>query len=202
MIQVKTYDPPRINEKEILRYAGVRDKNADVENIKALLSECLAELDGKLSYRVCYTEFNVRKENGEMDLGFVKVRSNSLEKNLKDSREIILFAATVGIEIDRFISRYSVISPSKAYMFQAIGAERIEALCNAFCDDMAAEKARQNKVISNRFSVGYGDLSLSLQRDIFLVLGCEKNIGLTLNDCLLMSPSKSVTAIIGVLPKE
>ena len=45
---------------------------------------------------------------------------------------------------------------------------------------------------------GYGDLPLALQKDIFRVLDCPKRIGLTLNESLLMSPSKSVTALIGV----
>ena len=49
-----------------------------------------------------------------------------------------------------------------------------------------------------RFSPGYGDLKLSSQKDIFRVLDCSRKIGLSLNDSLLMSPSKSVTAIIGV----
>ena len=44
----------------------------------------------------------------------------------------------------------------------------------------------------------YGDLPLEMQKDIFNVLDCSKRIGLTLNESLLMSPSKSVTAIIGI----
>lgn len=49
-----------------------------------------------------------------------------------------------------------------------------------------------------RFSPGYGDLPLSAQREIFAVLDCGKRIGLMLNDSLLMSPSKSVTAFVGI----
>jgi len=37
-----------------------------------------------------------------------------------------------------------------------------------------------------------------MQRDIFAVLDCPRKIGLSLNGSLLMSPSKSVTAIIGI----
>lgn len=49
-----------------------------------------------------------------------------------------------------------------------------------------------------RFSAGYGDLPLEVQKDIFRVLDCPRKIGLTLNDSLLMSPTKSVTAIVGI----
>ena len=99
-------------------------------------------------------------------------------------------AATVGVGIDRLIAKYSRISPSKALMLQAIGAERIEALCNAFCNDLSA---CDNSCIK-RFSPGYGDLPLEVQRDIFSVLDCGKYIGVSLNGSLVMSPSKSVTA--------
>ena len=56
--------------------------------------------------------------------------------------------------------------------------------------------------IRDRFSPGYGDLSLALQKDIFAVLDCPRKIGITLNESLLMSPSKSVTAIIGVCDEK
>ena len=52
--------------------------------------------------------------------------------------------------------------------------------------------------LSARFSAGYGDVPLELQRDIFALLDCPRRIGLTLNESLLMSPSKSVTAIVGI----
>ena len=81
---------------------------------------------------------------------------------------------------------------------QAIGAERIEALCNAFSLEMKNEYAKSGRSLRPRFSAGYGDLPLELQREIFNALGCERRIGLTLNDSLIMSPSKSVTAIIGI----
>ena len=55
--------------------------------------------------------------------------------------------------------------------------------------------------LTSRFSAGYGDLSLEFQREIFRALDCQKNIGLTLNESLIMSPTKSITAIIGIKGK-
>ena len=80
-------------------------------------------------------------------------------------------------------------------MMQAIGAERIEALCDAFCDDMEKEMGVS---LRPRFSPGYGDLPLSVQKDIISLLEAPKRIGLSLNDSLLMSPTKSVTAFAGI----
>ena len=60
----------------------------------------------------------------------------------------------------------------------------------------------ENKSIRPRFSAGYGDLDVSFQKEIFGVLDCHKKIGLTLNDSMLMSPTKSVTAIVGIGPER
>ena len=178
----KKFNDLPICEKEILRYAGCKGAK---EQISELLYSCLDEASGKLSYSVCYCELDVSVENDVCDFGVFCVKSHDLAKSLTGQKRIILFAATLGVGIDRLIKKYSKISPSRALMFQAIGTGQIEALCDTFCDDVGLRK---------RFSPGYGDLSLDVQKNIFDVLGCTKYIGVSLNDSLLMSPSKSVTA--------
>ena len=108
---------------------------------------------------------------------------------------MLVFAATIGFDIDRKITKYSKVDPAKALIFQAIGTERVESLCNAFEEDIKRENGYD---LTSRFSPGYADLPLEMQKDLFRVLDCYKNIGVTLNDSLLMSPSKTVTAIIGI----
>ena len=173
-------------------------KTAENNDIKTLIDECLKEAESALSYSVAYEIFPVRfykesADNGLIDLRFAKTHSKDLYKNLKNYGEVVLFAATIGVGIDRLITKYSVLSPSKALCFQAIGAERAEALCDLFNEKIK----REFKETAPRFSPGYGDLDLSLQRDIFNALPLGR-IGIGLNDSLLMSPSKSVTALIGV----
>ena len=186
----KTYTPMPYNRKEIRRYAGVSEKLTEIET---LIDECIKEISDKLTYKVCYTDFDIVKSDSAIDLGFIKTESKDLAKNLDGCKTVLVFAATIGIEIDRLIAKYGHISPSKALIFQAIGAERIEALCDVFTDDILSEED-----IKPRFSAGYGDFPLEAQKDIFAVLDPARRIGLSLNESLLMSPSKSVTAIIGI----
>jgi len=193
-VRTKTYPAPPISVKEILRYAGVTDADTDVI---ALLDECLLLCADKLSYKVCYKEFDISFDSNSTDLGFARTESMDIRKNLDGCNKIILFGATLGISLDRLISKYGTISPSKAFMLQAIGSERIEALCNAFNNEI-----KRSVDTAPRFSAGYGDLPLELQIDIFRELDCSRKIGLTLNESLLMSPTKSVTAIIGIRSSE
>ena len=192
---IKTFDPPPINKNEILRYAGAKKALPQTE---MLIDECILEAIDKLTYKVCYTHFPLYFEEDYIDLSFVHIKSDNLRKNLSGCSSFVLFAATVGIELDRLILRYGRISPAKALIFQAIGAERIESLCNEF--GRFAEKEFGHTV--PRFSPGYGDFPLDIQKDFFRVLDPGRKIGLSLNESMLMTPSKSVTAIIGISPSR
>jgi len=192
MISVKTYEAPKVNRREALRYAGVKESSPEME---ALLDECLKLADGKLSYRVCWAEYPVAMDGEELDLGFVKLQSHSLMRNLQGCSRIVLFAATIGMEMDRLIARYARVSPAKSHMLQAVGVERIESLCDLFNDEITQAAGGCTRP---RFSPGYGDVNITVQRDVFRALDLSKTLGIILNDNCFMVPSKSVTAIIGV----
>lgn len=191
-VLTKTYTEPPFSFKEILRYAGC---TGPAEELMPLLTECIDMARPILSYRVCFCELPVYVNNGVCDFDVLSFYSQNLAKNLSGCEKAVLFAATVGAPLDRLITRYSRLSPSKALMLQALGAERIEALCDSFCDDISKQYSLS---VKPRFSPGYGDLPLSVQSDIFAVLNCSKHIGLTLNNSLLMSPTKSVSAFVGI----
>lgn len=186
--------PRQVNEREVLRYAGAR--GAD-DGLAALLADCRREAEPILSNRVCYAESDLLATDGGLDLGFAVTDSASLCRHLDGCDRVIVFAATVGIALDRLIAKYGVTQPSKALMLEALGTERIEALCDAFEDSVRASLPA-GRVLCPRFSPGYGDLPLALQTKLFPYLDCPRRIGLSLGAALLMSPSKSVSAIIGI----
>ena len=191
-VEIKTYKAPDFCENEALRYAGC--KKADEEILK-LLYECKVQADKVISYKVCYIVLPLEIKEDKCDFESFSLSSKMLSENLAGCKKVLLFAATLGTGLDRLITKYSRISPSKALILQAIGAERIEALCDAFCEEFEETDSIKLKP---RFSPGYGDLELSAQKEIFNILDCPRKIGLTLNDSLLMSPSKSVTAFAGI----
>ncbi len=197
MILKKEISAPKFNIDEALRYAGTRGI-AD-PGTKSLALDCFNEAAGQISYKVCYSFFDISVSLSEVTFaGKWRADSKALGALLQGCDEVIIFAATVGVGLDRLITRYGDIAPSKSLMMQSIGAERIEALCDEFCNEMDAELSEYGKHLTRRFSPGYADLPLEFQKTIFRLLEPEKHIGLTLNDSLLMTPSKSVTAIAGV----
>ena len=193
---LRSFDAPDFIRGEILRYMGVVGEAS--EEVSELIDSCTLECADRLIYRTCFAEVPIAVERESVALPFAKWQSRDLCRALQSCDAVILFAATLGIEIDRLITKYSRISPARALCLQAIGAERIESLCNLLCKTLKEEYAQRGFSLCPRFSPGYGDLSLCVQNDIFCLLDCTKRLGISLNESLLMSPSKSVTAIIGI----
>jgi len=184
---------PPVDLREMLRYAACR---APDEAVTALAKESAAEGEKVLRPALCWREVPLRVEEDTVDMGFAVFPSKKLAAALAGCERAVVFAATVGLDLDRLIARYGRLSPARGLMMQALGAERIEALCDAFCAWLAEEYAPL--ALRPRFSPGYGDLPLDGQRALFTALDCHKEIGLYLNESLLMSPTKSVTAIVGI----
>ncbi len=180
------------DEREALRYAGVRGEGD--EKTRALLAECYEECAPVLTYR--YVGRELTREELFHLLPYRE--SKTLRAVLEGRERAYLFAATVGIGVDRLIARYAAVSPAKALLFQAIGAERIEALCDQICEEQTKRLQKEGLALSRRVSPGYGDFPLSAQREIFRGLDCAKLLGVSLTEGLLMSPTKSVTALAGI----
>lgn len=106
-----------------------------------------------------------------------------------------LFSATTGAEIDRRIARLSLTAPARAAVLDAAAGAFVEALCDALTDEL--QKQTPNGVFARRFSPGYGAFPLTAQKTVFELLELSR-IGAGLNDSLLLSPAKTVTAVIGV----
>ncbi len=180
---------PEFDRKEILRYAGGKGETS--AELSALLEECLTECKLDFSPRVC---FRVLEKEEFFNLFDRERTSCLLQTRLQGCHRVLIFAATVGLGIDRRIVKYSSISPAKGLLFQAIGAERIESLCEVFCQEVSQSYGETTA----RFSAGYGDFPLTTQTEFFALLDCPRHIGLSLTEHLLMTPTKSVTAAVGI----
>ena len=65
-------------------------------------------------------------------------------------------------------------------------------------DGLKAEMLEEGWYLRPRFSPGYGDFDIRHQKELLQMLDGAKKIGLTVTDGMMLSPTKSVTAVIGV----
>lgn len=186
------------NDRELLRYLGCKNGTVPDENTKVLIDQCKQELEQAASPRVTWREYPLSIQDHVIDMTCFQTRSKSLERNLKDCEQILLFAATLGSQVDVLLHRYNMIQMSKAVVMQAASVAMLETFCDE--ENQKLKEAYQEKgwYLRPRFSPGYGDFPLECQRQIAPALELSKRIGVTLTDSLLMAPSKSVTAVIGL----
>ena len=123
--------------------------------------------------------------------------SESLKKHLSGCHAAYLVCTTIGTGFDALQRRTAAISPSDAFVLQAIGAAAIEA----WTDETELEIRRElqpGEELVARYSPGYGDWPLEAQRELLGLLDAPRTVGVSLTDALVMVPSKSVSAVIGV----
>ncbi len=178
-----------INRNEMERRLGV-EKNYNDELIE-LEKKRLMSL---LSYRCAYirTDIDLRKEN-VVDFGFMLAESRNLYKNLKGCNEAFVFALTCGIAVDRELAKMKICSQAEFFVLDALAS----AAADSFCD-YAAKKIQGKISCVPRFSPGYGDLSLTLQKPLLDRLDAQWLLGISLSPSFLMTPMKSITAIMGI----
>ncbi|MEE1042602.1 MAG: vitamin B12 dependent-methionine synthase activation domain-containing protein [Clostridia bacterium] len=177
-----------INKAELAQRLNV---GRDFEH--SVINWCINEFEKVVEYKYVYTYVPVKTEGDNIcNLGFMKVESKNLSEILKGCNMAVVFAVTTGIGVDRLLNKFSIASQSRHFITDAIGSAAAESLCD-YIDDMLR---KGNK--PHRFSPGYGDLSLDVQPKILDLLCAGKNVGITLNKSLLMTPVKSITAIMGV----
>lgn len=190
------------DRKEIIRYLGYRGVTPD-EQILREIEQGVNELQKAVTPRFIYEKFPISRVSGPdqeetMCLGNMNTQSRDLAKNLRDCHAAYLMAATLGPGPDLLIRRASIGRVSYAVILQAAAAAMTETWCDQVNERIRKEAERDGLFTRPRYSPGYGDLPLTLQTDISRILNMPKEIGVSLTDTLLMTPSKSVTAIIGV----
>ena len=194
MIQIIKSSPAEINidPEEVAVYLGYYSVKPD-ETVSSISCGCTDEFLNCANFIACFEKVPVKIDNG-VDLGFMKVCSKSLEKNLDGCDYAYIMAATTGIDAHRLIEKNAIISPLKGMVTDCIGSAAIES----FCDKINFSLCENPDFLRPRFSPGYGDLCIDCQKKITDFLCTNKNIGLSLTESFMMIPKKSVTAIIGI----
>lgn len=182
--------------REAIRYLGY-GRNAVDERTSRMIEESFKELEGCANAKSVYRIFECTMDAEEsLLIGNVRVHSKNLYKNLKNCREVILFAATLGIETDRLLKRYSISDMSRAVVLQACAAAYLEEYCDNCQNEL--EDSLQGRWLRPRFSPGYGDFDIRHQEDILKMLDAMKRIGIGRTESYMLTPTKSVTAVIGI----
>lgn len=184
----------KYDRKEALRY--LRAKPGD-DAASVLADTAYLKLRNEVQARYILQRHGCTVDDAgvTLDCG-VRFESSDLARHLKGCQYLLALGATLGSRVDVAIRRIAMTSVAEGAAAQAVAA----ALIESYCDDVQAKTDLSDLGDLKqrpRFSPGYGNWVLKEQSKMFALLNC-KRIGLTLTDGLMMAPSKSVTALIGL----
>jgi hypothetical protein len=130
----------------------------------------------------------------------VMFKSRRLAAFLKNSREVIVMAATASNAIMEAIrSDTAGANITRGVVLDAAASETVDATLDWIVSYFNQTLRRENKTVTkSRFSAGYGDFPLTNQRTIYDLLHLD-DIGVAITESLMLVPEKSVTAIAGIV---
>ena len=182
---------------EALRYLGCKDESLADEQLINQVKNAEELLCG-LVPRCAYTEAAISLQMDSVHVFNHLIASKALASHLQGCEKAVLFAATLGAEADRILRRYSLCDISFCTVLQAAMAAMLEQYCDAEQKKIAKLYEQKGLFIRPRFSPGYGDYSVLEHAFILDMTGAGKKLGLGLTDSSMLTPTKSITAVIGL----
>ncbi len=173
---------------------GERGSEPSAEILNEVESVC-AKMENTAEPRYVYKLFTPEFDGDAVIIGDKRFVSKNLTNHLSDAEKVAVLAATLGTSSDLVIRESAVLGTVKLATAQAAGAAMLEQVLDGACDDIERETGLY---AMPRFSAGYGDLPLEYQSDILSLCDATKRIGITLTDNMMMIPTKSVTAFVGL----
>ncbi|WP_298531588.1 vitamin B12 dependent-methionine synthase activation domain-containing protein [uncultured Ruminococcus sp.] len=185
-----------INKDEAARYMGVRTVPA--ENISELLERCEKRVLEVIRPNYVYREVGLEFTENGVRAGDMKelLTGSDIASHLAGCTKAVLFAATLSAEADKLIRQAAVTDVAESFAIDCLCSAAVEQVCDAAEEEIFSVIEAPYRTW--RFSPGYGDLPLGIQGSFLKMLNAQRRIGLTVTDSMLLIPSKSVTALIGI----
>ena len=186
----------QLNTDEVLRYMGCPPEKAD-QALRGQVESCTRELLGAVrprwSWRAVEISFEaggVRLENGLLLPG------EDLKAHLSGCGRAAIFCATLGAEADALIRRAERLDMGRALTLDCCASAAVEEACGQIEGELQGKFPGCS--FPFRYSPGYGDLPLEVQGPLLDLLDAPRRVGLCATDSHLLTPRKSVTAILGI----
>lgn len=191
----------QLDKNEALRYMGHRGEDID-EQLDKLITKCEKEVlrcvKPRFVYKVCDIS---REEKGILvkDTNLF-LTGNSIKKHLDGCDKAVLMAVTISADADRLIRIAQIRDMAEAVAIDSLCSVAVEQACDRA--ELIIKEENPGYYQTFRFGLGYGDLPISLQGQFLHVLNAPKQIGLNVSSTDMLTPTKSVTAVIGLSEKS
>ncbi|MBE7027342.1 MAG: methionine synthase [Ruminococcaceae bacterium] len=182
----------KIDKNEALRYLGQKDDGTLSKNIDEALSKAIRQTLSVVNPRAVHALFSI-DELKNADL----LEGKDIKKHLKGCTHAILLALTLGTEIEQKIRASQAIDALFPVMLDACATAAAESSCDKYSQSLNSLYSKKGLFLTSRFSPGYGDFPIEKQHILLRLVDAERKIGLYVTESSILTPRKSITAIIG-----
>lgn len=183
----------------ILHYLG-HDGQAVSPELGALIDRCKQLTLRTATPRVVYKRYAIVQTTSGLELEQARLvlPGNSIRKHLTHCTQAFVFAVTVGAQLDRVIRSKMLTNPDEGVIINSCASAAVEALADAMCERLAQSIQQENLYLTRRYSPGYGDFPLEIQQPLLFALDAFRKVGLSCTQSCLLTPTKSITAVVGI----
>lgn len=126
--------------------------------------------------------------------------SEDINKLFSDCSSIATLVVTLGMETDRKIAFYANQNVERCVILDAVANVYVESVLDEFEEEVAGQMQGMFKTM--RYSPGYGDLDISIQKSLIERVQADKFLGINVSESYLMTPLKTITAFVGFSEKR
>lgn len=193
----------RVDEREACRCMGYKPDALLRPDIQNELDQRLAEAETLIKPKAAYTILDVtRMTDTELALDGAPSFHGPIAGFLKPATRVAVGLITIGPKLENRAARLMKGDDILGgYTLDAIGSAAADLACDALIDHLQLNVIGDDEAVTPPFSPGYCGMSVDQQKPLFAILDGSA-IGVTLNASMMMSPVKSVSALIGIGPQD
>lgn len=173
-----------INTKDIL--FQLNGGKEDLEVIQ-LIEQYTLEMQN-ITYKQKYKVFKTNEVSNIL-------QGEDIKKYSEYSNETAIFIITLSHDVDKKLRMLEKIDKLKYIVYDTVASHYVEHLCSNMQNEIHQQLLKNNKYALARFSAGYGDFDININKTIYDMLDASR-LGVYLTEKNMFIPSKTITGII------
>jgi hypothetical protein len=190
--------PLAIDPDEVLRFQGYQ-AGVDVPpaDVRALFDDALTLGRALMRPRAVLRTLRVTSAGDQLTAGGVTLTIPRIVERWGTIEEITAGVCTIGEALERRASElWDARELPLAMMLDSVGSGAVESLAEYVNDLLCQQGLARGVKVTNRVSPGYGGWDVTEQRLLWQLCPGDA-VDVTLNDACFMSPTKTITILVG-----
>lgn len=195
-------DRIKVNPEDIMRLLGEQEGSEDAYS-QDVVNQCIGECEKIMRPAAACVLLEALEADSTEEIAIEGISFQAgkiVHKMLKHSNTYAFFLVTVGPEPEmlarELLGKGDIL---EGYITDLVASALVDSLAGQVHDVLAALASRKGMKVTNRYSPGYCSWDVAEQQKLFKLFPAN-TCGISLSESSLMSPTKSISAIIGMGP--